>query len=117
MNEAKALRLNDPKCGDMWIFTSNYGVTGSLGSTTARATTMRIASDAAKAVKATGTKRGATLPPILSRWPKSRKLSAQVHICSATGKRARGSRSTICRHEEVPECSFFCAMAEEEMAL
>ena len=23
--EAKALRLNDPKCGDMWIFTSNYG--------------------------------------------------------------------------------------------
>ena len=25
MNEAKALRLNDPKRGDMWVFTSNYG--------------------------------------------------------------------------------------------
>ena len=25
MNEAKALRLNDPRRGDMWVFTSNYG--------------------------------------------------------------------------------------------
>ena len=25
MNEAEALRLNDPQRGDMWCFTSNYG--------------------------------------------------------------------------------------------